>query len=64
MLAVLEKMMKEEIIVILNNGFICTLKHGTIHLMVRSQHYVFLEHALMFRLVSELLQGGGLAHPL
>lgn len=57
-------MMKEEIIVILNNGFICMLKHGTVYLMVRSQQYVFLECTLMFPLVSELLQGWGLAHPL
>lgn len=62
--------MKKEIIVILNNGFICTLKHGTICFMVRSQQYIFLEHTLMFCHFSEgkmltpleLLQGWGLAH--
>lgn len=35
--------MKAGIIIILNNGFICTLEHDNIYLMVRSQQYVFLE---------------------
>lgn len=57
-------MMKAGIIIILNNGFICTLGHDTMYLMVRSQQYVFLEYTLMLQLVTELLQGWGLAHPL
>lgn len=57
-------MMKAGIIIILNNGFICTLEHDNIYLMVRSQQYVFLEYTLMLQLVTELLQGWGLAHPL